>query len=240
MGRTLYLTKDPLFTQLGGQDNFAFGVTPPDPESYDDYHKLDHPISLKKDMEWEEVKHLQNIFRKAGIWENFPAEGLKFILAEHKGGDEEQRVDVLYLRDDGGIYVCELKIGGIAWEPHGQLIRYISDLRFQPMDSAWLIEHRDGYLEKAGKDGGTRTRERHKLQRYLSDNDIQDKHIHLIQKSGIIVDESFRSQVLKTVRYLNEQCGFSIRLLRMDAFADDGWDIDSERWKVRIEIVEVQ
>ena len=46
--------------------------------------------------------------------------------------------------------------------------------------------------------------------------------------------------MLKSVRYLNEECGFSIRLLRMDAFVAEDWDVNAREFRVRIDITEIQ
>jgi len=82
---------------------------------------------LKTDLAWQEVQNLQRIFRGAEIWQNFPVEGLKFVFAELQPGDEDQRIDLLYLRDDGGT----------SLDTHGQLIRSIADLNYQSIDIDW-------------------------------------------------------------------------------------------------------
>ena len=74
-------------------------------------------------------------FRGANIWPDFPEKGYRLVGVEFKAGDEEQRVDILYIRDDGALLPCELKIGGTSRDTHGQLIRYIADLQFQGYQS---------------------------------------------------------------------------------------------------------
>lgn len=88
------------------------------------------PISLKHDLKWGESRHLQDVLIKADFWAGFPEEGLRLITAETKPGGGRQRVDLLFLRDDGGVIPCELKLGGRGLDTHGQLIRYIADLVF--------------------------------------------------------------------------------------------------------------
>ncbi len=240
MGKTLYLTKYQRKKDGKEVDGPFFGVTPPQTENYDDYYPLKQKISLKDDLGWAEVQDLRPLFEKAGIWENFPAESLEFIFAEMKAGDEDQRIDILYLRDDGGLYPCELKIGGAASDPHGQLIRYMSDLHYQQIDCDWLLDKREDYLRREDKAIPDPRTGRKKLRNYLRERKIEDRHLHVIEKSGIIIDENFRPQVLKTVRYLNELCGFSIRLLRMETYVDETWDTEDEKWYGRVDIVEVQ
>ena len=241
MPQTLYLLKDEELFQTTGNSAICYGVKPSGKGSYDDFHNLSRKISLKNDLGWREVENLQKLFRQAEIWENFPAEGLKFIFAELRAGDEDQRIDLLYLRDDGGLYPCELKIGGDSLDTHGQLLRYIADLHFQNIDSDWLIDRRRRYLTNKGVTGNMdQTIEIEKLKGYLTEKGIEDKHLHLLRNSGIIVDEAFKPQMLKAVRYLNEESAFSIRLLRMDAFAADDWDVSAPEFRVRIDITEIQ
>lgn len=241
MAKHLYLLKDNALAASNGGSPFIFGVKPTVKGTYDDFFTLDRKISLKADLKWGEVSRLQHVFRGAEIWDNFPAEGLRLIFAELKAGDEDQRIDLLYLRDDGGLYPCEIKIGGTSLDSHGQLIRYISDLHYQTINSQWLIDARLRYLKNEGvADSRGFDIATQKLRDFLSTKGIEDRHIHLLRNAGIIVDEEFKSQVLKTVRYLNEQCGFSIRLLRLDAFAAKDWNLDQREFRVRIDIVEVQ
>lgn len=241
MAKHLFLLKDQALATATGGSPYFFGVKPGGKGSYQDYFLLNRKISLKSDLEWGEVEHLQKVFRGADIWNNFPAEGLKFIFAELKAGYEDQRVDLLYLRDDGGLYPCELKIGGSSLDSHGQLIRYIADLHYQTINIQWLLDARLRYLKNEGKtDARVHDIETQKLRDFLMERNIKERHIHLLRNSGIIVDEGFKSQTLNAVRYLNEYCGFSIRLLRLDAFAASDWDINQAEFRVRIDVVEVQ
>ena len=78
------------------------------------------------------------------------------------------------------------------------------------------------------------------MEDYFEQNGIDDRHVRLIKNSGIIVDEGFKPQMLKAVRFLNEMCGFSIRLLRLDTYVSETWSLDSDDYLMRIDIVEVQ
>ena len=241
MAKHLYLLKDQALATAGGGSPFFFGVKPDGKGSHEDFFSLDRKISLKSDLKWGEVEHLQRVFRGAEIWSNFPAEGLKLIFAELKAGDEDQRVDLLYLRNDGGLYPCELKIGGSSLDSHGQLIRYMSDLHCQTINIQWLLDARLRYIKNKGEtDSRVHEIETKELRDFLVERRIEDRHIHVLRNSGIIVDEGFKSQTLTAVRYLNENCGFSIRLLRLDAFAALDWDINQAEFRVRIDVVEVQ
>lgn len=166
--------------------------------------------------------------------------GLKFISAELKGGVENQRIDILYIRDDGGIYPCELKLGAKEKDVHGQLIRYIADLYYESTDLKWLTEQRLKYLRKQ-KVNDERENELDiaKLRKYIQDKQIDTHNIRPVLNSGLIVDEGFKPQMLKAVRYLNEQCGFSIRLLKIAAYVDEKWSINKRNYLMRIDVEEI-
>lgn len=238
MTKHLYLLKDQKLAARGSP--FFFSVEPTCKGSYQDYSSLERKISLKCDLKWGETEHLQKIFRGADIWTNFPAEGLKFIAAELKAGDEDQRIDLLYLRDDGGLYPCELKIGDSSLDSHGQLIRYIADLYYQTINIQWLLDTQLRYISNKGE---TDTRlhdiEAKKLHDFLLEKGINDHNIRLLRNSGIILSEAFKSQTVKAVRYLNEQACFSIRLLRLDTYVAENWNIAQPEYIMRIDIVEI-
>lgn len=241
MAKSLYIRKDDELSGRSGFDAKFIGITPGTMRLASAYAELTRKISLKTDFEWREVQNLQKVFCLADIWKDFPAEGLKFISAETKGGDEDQRVDVLYLRDDGGLYPCELKLGGSSLDTHGQLIRYIADLSYQQVDRQWIVDQRIAYLKRKGvQDRREHESEARELTEYLDEMKIDNRHVRLIRNAGIIVDEQFKPQMLKAVRYLNEFCGFSIRLLRMDAFVAENWECGLSKYLARIDLVEVQ
>lgn len=240
MGRSLFIIKDDEYTGQSGFAAKSIGIQP-GPGLANNYASLNHKISLRDDFGWKEVQNLQRVFCCAEIWSDFPVEGLKFISAEIKCGDEDQRVDLLYLRNDGGIYPCELKLGGTSHDTHGQLIRYISDLNYQQIDTKWIVRQRNSYIKRTKpKESRFISRDNRELKEYLRNFNINDRHIRLIRNAGIIVDEDFSPQMLKAVRYLNEFCGFSIRLLRMDTFVAKDWEPRSTFYYARIDLVEIQ
>jgi len=203
------------------------------------YMAMKKRVSLKNDFGWAEVNHLQNFLRKADIWSDFPANGYTLVSAEFKGGDEEQRVDLLYMRADGALLPCELKIGGDNKDAHGQLIRYISDLYFQKIDLAWAKAANRHLLDRISNSVAKSLHAR-KFEKFIEDNQIADPFVRILPQAGFLIDESFTPQLLKAVRYLNGYCGFSIRLLGIDAFVEDSWTKGSEEFKFRLDFVDVQ
>jgi hypothetical protein len=126
-------------------------------------------------------------------------------------------------------------------DTHGQLIRYISDLHYQRIDRSWIINQRIDYLKRKDiQDERLHLIERAQFEEYFAINRIEDKHVHLLRNSGIIVDEAFKPQMLKAVRYLNEHCGFSIRLLRLDTYVAPEWVAGSAHYLARVDLIEVQ
>lgn len=241
MATTLFIRKDDAFTGRTGFDAKLIGIHPGEERSAGKFASLSRKISLKDDFEWREVQNLQAVFCLADIWENFPVEGLKFISAETQAGDEDQRVDILYLRNDGGLYPCELKLGGQSRDTHGQLIRYIADLSYQNVNRQWIIDQRIAHLRRKGNNSEREhQQEEEALTKYFEDHHIDDRHVRVLRNSGIIVDEIFKPQMLKAVRYLNEFCGFSIRLLRLDTYVAENWQSGLSQYLARIDLIEVQ
>lgn len=203
-----------------------------------EYALMNKRINLKKDLKWPEVKRLQNFLKKSDIWEDFPAVGLTLICAEFKGGDEDQRIDLLYLRQDGALLPCELKIGGTSKDSHGQLIRYIADLHYQnPMNL--LKKSRNKFMKWLDEPIAQRVHKK-KLNDFISANGIDEKFVRILPRSGILMDEEFQSPLLKTVRYLNEVCGFSIRMIQIEANVLESWSSNNASYLFRVDFVDIQ
>jgi len=217
----------------------SFGVMPYDTQYWPQYGAMNRRVRLKQDLGWREVQHLQNILRKGDIWDGFPARGYTLVAAEVKAGDEEQRIDILYIRNDGALLPCELKVGGTALDTHGQLIRYISDMYFQHVDLAWVRRYHEGFLSSIDDDVA-KSLHAEKFNAFITDNGIEDRFIRLLPKSGVIIDEEFKPQLLKAVRYLNGYCGFSIRLIQIETFVDEQWEPTMDDFLFRIDFVDVQ
>ena len=228
MSKSLYYCQDPCFGPFWGIKPYS--------EKWTEYHGLCRQVSLKDDLNWREVQQLQPVIAKSNLWKDFPASGLELVGAETKSGDEDQRLDLLYLREDGGLFPCELKTGGKSKDTHGQLIRYMADLAFQQVDISYIRALR-GKIEKWDTGLGI---SKEKFEEFLSLNNIQDKFLRLLPRSGMIIDEGFPSQLLKAVRFLNSDCGFSIRMIELQAFVGEEWDVSQNDYLMRIDFVEVQ
>lgn len=204
---------------------------------WEKYETFDRRINLKNDFGWTEEKDLRRLIEDSDMFNNFPADGYTLVSSEIKAGDEDQYIDLLYLRDDGALLPCELKIGGNSLNTHGQLIRYIADLSFQKINLKYINELHASYLDKRKSSLNGILRD--KFDEFLHDNNISDKFIRVLPRSGIIMDEIFKPQILKTVRYLNEECGFSIRLIEMRTFTDQNWKKEFIAPQYRIDFVEI-
>ncbi|AXJ00355.1 hypothetical protein CYPRO_1090 [Cyclonatronum proteinivorum] len=217
----------------------AFGIQPPNPDEWIEYETpLNNRINLKEDLGYKEVKDLAKIIQKSDIWNNFPAQGYTLVGAEFKGGDEDQRIDFLYLREDGAVLPCELKIGGNSHDSHGQLLRYISDLFYQDINIDYLNIHNDKYLAKIVNDT-TRNILKRKYSNFIKVNNLTNKEIRLLPKSGLLIDEDFKTQLKKTVRYLNDYCGFSIQMIQIEAYVDTCWEKSWSKFKMRWDFIEI-
>lgn len=218
---------------------WAFGNQPHDPTYWPRYMTMERRVGLKTDFGWREVQHLQNLLRKCDIWPDFPSRGYTLVNAEFKGGDEDQRIDLLYMRNDGALLPCELKIGGDAKDSHGQLIRYIADLYYQKLDLTWVRNAHASFVATI-TDGVAQGLHSNKFNDFVTTHAIEDRFVRLLPQTGVLIDEAFPSQLLKAVRYLNGYCGFSIRMLQIDTFVEDTWVAGSSDFLYRLDFVDVQ
>jgi hypothetical protein len=145
-------------------------------------------ISLKADLSWGEVSELQNVLRKADMWQDFPARGYTLVNAEFKGGDEDQRLDLLYMRNDGALLPCELKIGGTYKDTHGQLIRYIADLYYHRIDFAWVKDAHQRFVDTI-TDEVAKGLHSTKFEKFVTSNKIEDRFIRILPQTGILIDD---------------------------------------------------
>jgi len=217
-----------------------FGLKPYAPRLWNEYYSLSRRVSLQDDLGWREVQHFQRLLCCAGIWPNFPAVGLALVDAEFRPGDENQRLDLMYLRDDGGILPCELKIGGESLDSHGQLIRYMADLAFQRLNLAFLRKHRSHFLESHIQNSEMKERHHKRFHRFITEHKITNKHLRLLPQTGILIDEAFPPQLLKAVRFLNHSCGFSFRLIRAEAYVSSVWTSKDSDFLMRLDFVDIQ
>ena len=234
--KSLYFIKDPNMPL-----DIMFGIEPSalcaDPA---EYARLKRRIKLKDDLDWQEDL-LKRVLHRANIWPDFPSKHYTLVGVEFKAGDEEQRVDMLYIRDDGALLPCELKIGETlrSLDTHGQLIRYIADLQFQDINLNWVRNYHKKFLDTFS-DEATKSIHSEGFEKFLNSNGIKDRFVRILPRTGIIMDEGFKPQLLKAIRYLNEYCGFSIRLIQIEAFVDDNWNSHMTQYKFRMDFTDVQ
>ena len=236
MPKTIYGIKDPNMPL-----DFMFAIDPSSLcENREDYACLNRRIRLKKDLGWRE-KHLKHLLRQGNIWQDFPTKGYTMVGCEFQPGGEDQRVDILYIRSDGGLLPCELKIGGKSLDAHGQLIRYIADLHFpdEDVNLAWVQKYHQKFLRTISNSATMHIQD-DIFEKFIADNGIEEQSVHILPKAGIIMDECFKSQLKKAIRYLNEYCGFSIRLIQVETFVADDWKKEMENYLFRIDFTDVQ
>ena len=215
---------------------------------------LTKPVNLKKDLGWREVEHVQNILQKSDVWGSLPFSDTALVQYERKFGEEDQRIDLLYLRSDRHLYACELKIGGKAKDTHGQLIRYIADLRsthpwsmkkVQYLHKEFLERPRKGMPElpeEAEKDSLRLTVRLYeeKFNAFVSAHGLSDVDEVPVYKGGMIIDEDFPSQLVTAVRFLNAECDLDIRLVKLSAHTTEDWSPDDAETWLRLDLVEFE
>jgi hypothetical protein len=206
----------------------------------DSHLRLSRQVEFDQ-LGWGEATHVQPLLRAAAVWEDFPEVGFKLVRSEFKAGEENQRLDLLYLRNDGFLLPCELKIGGKEYDTVGQLLRYIADLHFQAVDLEWLRRQHGELIKSLGYVDLVNEKIRAAFEQFLSKNRIGTRQVSFLPRAGLIIDEAFPSQLQKTIRYLNEYCGFTIRTLQMKTFVDNDCCIhpNSGNYLFRVDIMPV-
>ncbi len=147
-------------------------------------------------------------------------------------------MDLIYLRNDGGIIPCEIKITGKSFDTHGQLIRYIADLSEKQPDYEWLIKTH-GKFNKKYHDKSTIKINEIALKRFLKNQSILQKDIKFVNKTGIIIDVDFKPQVLQAVKYLNNTCDWSIRLIQIITYTEQNTKPTDKEIFARIDFVDI-
>ena len=228
MSNSLYFRKDPAGLSCSRI---------PNNKHLKEYALMNRKINLKKDLKWRETQ-LQMFLRKSDIWEDFPVVGLTLVSAEIKKSRNDQSIDLLYLRQDGALIPCELKIGGSSKDSHGQLIRYIADLHFQnPVDL--LKDNRKKFVNWLDDPIAQRIHKK-KFNDFMSVNGIDEKFIRILPRSGLLMDEEFQRYLFKAVIYLNEVCGFSIRMIQIKAYVKGSWSQDDTSYLFRVDFEETK
>jgi len=145
---------------------------------------------------------------------------------------------LLYLRQDGAIIPCELKIGGNSKDSHGQLIRYIAALHYRnPFDL--LKDSRNKFVNWLDDPIAQRIYTK-KFNDFMSVNGIEKKFIRILPRSGILMDEELQPYLFKAVRYLNEVCGFSIKIIQIKAYVKESWSQDDTSYLFRVDFEDIQ
>jgi len=225
MRRSLYYQED---SKIGAY----WGINPYSDE-WLEYNSLSRRISLKENLKWRKAKQFQPIIATSNLWSDFPARGFELVGAETKLGGEDQIMELLYLREDGGLLPCEFKIGRESKDTLGQLIRHMADLTFMQIDFQDIGTFRSS-LKKWDSDFGI---SEERFVNFLNDNKIRSRVIRLLPKAGMIIDERFQLQLLRAVNYLNSYAGFSIFMVELQAFVSEEWDSTKKDYLVRIDFV---
>ena len=203
------------------------------------YPHLRRRVSLKRDLGWSEVKNLQGFLRQSDGLTKFPMKDVQLAAVEFKPGDLNQRVDLLYIDSNGGLFPAELKLGGNSLDAAGQLVRYMADLDQQAITIEYVRKKFQKTLDFFAPEFGPN---------YVGDihlnkfNEFLDHHHitqpHLVDRKGWLINEEFPPQLEATVAFLNRR-GFDIRLIRLDAFVDENWQLDFDDRYMRIDLVDI-
>lgn len=241
MVHRLYCLRDPDLDRgldQGDRGGDRFGIGPFTAE----HHQLDagptKTIGLRKDLGWKEVSHLQRVLRAADMWDGFPERDLTLVSAEVRLERGAHRLDLLYLRRDGGLLPCELKIGGRSRETHRQLLRYTAKLEAEPIDLDWVRRQRRSFLDRV-RDDGAETLHEERFEQFLIECRITDVSLHVVRNTGIIIDERAPGTLRAAVRSLNRDRAFAIRLIEMRCLVDTDWRPDAPEFSFVLDFVEI-
>jgi hypothetical protein len=218
-------TSPPTVTQ---QDRFNFGSKPYHAKYQAKYDAMTRFVSLDKDVGWDEAK-LQIVLRRSGIFKGFPLPDAALVRAEFRPGGIDQRIDLLLLSTAGELVACELKIRGDYPDSHGQLLRYVADLTFDPWDLERVRKAHAAYLGTI-KDGVASSLTAEQFDNFIKEHCIAASGPLPVRAGGVIIDVDFKDATRAAVRYLNQR-GFRIELLRLRARVPDNWTATSDdRW----------
>ena len=226
--RTLYFYQD-------GETTLSFGVNPPLEEDRRIYDSMSREISLKKDLDWKERTNIQNIIVKADIWDNFPFNNTTLIAAEIVLDEYNQRVDLMYLTNSGGVLLCELKIGGSSKDVVGQLLRYIAEMSTIDMNLDW-IRSKVSRFNNVSLNNLEYLSNLHcrKLEKFIRDNDIQN--VNLDWYHGVFIDENPDKRALLALKFLNDNSDFSFQAYSIQMLTTEDWHKDKEVQYIKMNI----
>ena len=229
--KSLFGLKD---SELKGET--YFGIKPYKDELQPDYDNLDKEIKLKDDLEWGEDEHFQNLLRKADIWSDYLIDGLTIVEAEFKIYEQDQRVDILYLDNNGLLIPCELKVSGDKKDTHGQLIRYMSDICSANTNMDFVKAKFEQFLQKFSEKEIRKLHEK-KLNEFIKTHKITK--ISTSPFRGIIIDNGFRPQLKKAVEHLNNKCNFDITLIKVTAKVNNSWAKSADEYLFRLDFSQI-
>lgn len=221
----------------------CFGKQPYDSKYKKLYDSMSKIVNLKKDFKWHERYDLENIIEKFEVWGEFPTNDYLLLDYENRIGEINQRADLIYLRNDGKVIPCELKIGGDSKDTHGQLIRYMASLAEEKINKQWVDDIFNSYLKKIAKRNLKSKKNNYAIENelktnlvikfrkdnfkeFIQKNDITSFSFDFLNKSGLIFDEDFTPQLTSAINYLNNYCGFSIKLFKITTYVQDDFDIN--------------
>jgi hypothetical protein len=207
-----------------------FDIKPYDAKYQAKYDSMMRRVSITTDVGWDEAQ-LQMILRRADFWDNFPLDDATLVHSEFKPGKVDQRIDLLFLAGTGELVPCELKIRGDYPDSHGQLIRYVADLEFDPWDLARVRDAHKRFVETI-QDTVAVHAATEKLDEFIDNHAAIPRTGTLsVRAGGVIIDVGFSAATKGAVRYLNERHGFKIELIDVRALVGDEWRADAEeRW----------
>jgi len=247
MSKTIYCRVDYTNVLATGETNWEKRITsgfsnqPSTENDRNIYDNMSKKVSLKYDFKWHERYELENMIEKFGFWSEFPTH--EYLLIDYEHWIDHQFVDLLYLRNDGKVIPCEIKIGGNSKDAHGQLIRYMASLEKEKINKQWVNDTLNSYLKKIAKrikkkDNSEKIKDllirdltiltiRDNFKKFISKNNI--KSYNFLHKNGLIFDEDFKPQLINAVNYLNNQCEFCIKLFKITTFVQDCFNKDEEK-----------
>lgn len=210
------------------RDSSSFGARPYAAKHQAKYDAMTREVSLVGDVGWDEAQ-LQINLRRSGIFEGFPIPDVALVRAEFKPGGIDQRIDLLLLSKASELVACELKIRGDYPDSHGQLLRYVADLTFDPWDLDRVRKAHAQYLGTI-KDVVAKHLTENQFDQFVSEHCIIASGPLPVRPGGVVIDVEFKEATLAAVRYLNQR-GFEIALIRLRARVPDDWTATSaDRW----------
>ncbi|MBD3276684.1 MAG: hypothetical protein GF388_00135 [Candidatus Aegiribacteria sp.] len=225
--KTLYFYKDRGIPM-------GIGIKPAFDEDKPVYDSLNRKLSIQSDLCWHERRDMQNVIAKADFWGGFPFDDCQLVAAEIYLEIFMQRIDFLYLTNEGKVQVCELKLGGKEKDTVGQLFRYIEELSYHNIDLNW-IKSKAAKYRAVSVDSFKFKFDRHckKLITYIHENDITS--IELDECTAAIIDEDPDHRALLGAQGANRM-GKDIHVYSMEMLSSDNWALSDDVQYLKLNI----